>query len=84
MHVRLGAFDMIVEIVTEKLDVRYSGISYVRLGEMAREEHYTRVSKSCIRFKLNEALTEGDVSQVVTGSQTRHLSQLQWGISAGI
>ena len=39
MHVGFRTFDVVVEVVTEQLDVGDRGMCNIRLREMTREEH---------------------------------------------
>lgn len=39
MHVSLGTFDVVVQIVPEQLNVGNSGVGNFRIGKMTREEY---------------------------------------------
>jgi hypothetical protein len=44
MHVCLGALDMIVQVIPEKLDMRYSSRCDRGVNEVAGEEHESNVT----------------------------------------
>lgn len=44
VHVSLAAFDVVVEVVAEQLDVRDRVIRHIRLRKVARKEHKSDIS----------------------------------------
>lgn len=44
MHVRFGAFDVIVQIISEQLDVGDGGRRHIQVGEVSGEQHERHVT----------------------------------------